>query len=188
MTQERKIIVNIATSADGYIARPDDNLDWLTSWPAPKGFYGLPKFARTVDAKILGPKTFDHSVKMGATFSGDDLHYVFSRRSAPASVPLGVQFVTGSIGSFVKRLRKQTGKNIWMMGGGEIIASFLDEGLIDEFIITVVPKFIGEGIHLIAPSHRHVPLRLRSAKSFPDGAVQLHYDVESQRAKRVNKN
>jgi len=64
-----------------------------------------------------------------------------------------------------------------MMGGGEIIASFLDEGAIDEFIISVVPTFIGEGIPLIAPRHREVPLRLLSVKRFPDGVVQLQYQV-----------
>src|SRR5215831_10803916 len=72
MTQKRKIIVHIATSADGYIARLDGNLDWLTSRPAPKGFYGLSKFAHSTDAKILGRKTFDLSVKMGASFSAND--------------------------------------------------------------------------------------------------------------------
>lgn len=178
---KRKIIVNIATSADGYVARTDGNLDWLTRRPAPKGFYGLQKFSRSIDAKILGRKTFDLSVKMGANFSADDVHYVFSRRPPPASVPAGVQFVNGSISAFAERLRKQAGKNIWMMGGGDIIGSFLDEDAIDEFIITVVPMFIGEGIPLIAPRHREVPLRLQSLQRFPDGVVQLHYDVQQPR-------
>jgi dihydrofolate reductase len=178
---KRKIIVNIATSADGYVARSDGNLDWLTRRPAPKGFYGLPKFSRSVDAKILGRKTFDLSVKMGASFSADEVHYVFSRRRPPTSVPAGVQFVTESIRAFAERLRKQAGKNIWMMGGGEIIGSFLDEDAIDEFIITIVPTFIGEGIPLIAPRHREVPLRLLSLQRFPDGVVQLHYGVQKPR-------
>ena len=174
---KRKIIVNIATSADGYIARTDGNLDWLTSRPTPRGFYGLPKFSRSVDAKILGRKTFDLSAKLGASFSANDVHYVFSRRPPPAPVPAGVQFVTEPIRAFADRLRKRAGKNIWMMGGGEIIASFLDEDAIDEFIISVVPTFIGEGIPLIAPRHREVPLRLLSVQQFPDGVVQLHYAV-----------
>jgi dihydrofolate reductase len=178
---KRKIIVNIATSADGHVARTNGNLDWLTRRPAPKGFYGLPKFSRSIDAKILGRKTFDQSVKMGATFSADNVHYVFSRRPPPASVPAGVQFVTESIRAFAERLHKQAGKNIWMMGGGEIIGSFLDENAIDEFIISVVPTFIGEGIPLIAPRHREVPLRLLSLRGFPDGVVQLHYDVQQAR-------
>src|SRR5215469_5864734 len=104
-------MVNIATSADGYIARTDGNLDWLTRRPAPKGYYGLQKFSHTIDAKILGRKTFDLSMKMGASFSVDDMHYVFSRRPAPKSVPVGVQFVAESITAFAERLRKQAGKN-----------------------------------------------------------------------------
>src|SRR5881275_2322094 len=80
----RKIIVNIATSADGYVARPDGNLDWLTERPAPQGFYGLPEFERSTDAKILGRKTFDRSLQMGARFSAGAVHYVFSRRRPPA--------------------------------------------------------------------------------------------------------
>ncbi len=174
---KRKIIVNIAMSADGFIARADGNLDWLTTRPAPKGFYGLPKFSRTVDAKILGRKTFDISVKMGANFGANDSHYVFSRRTRPATAPAGVEFVTESIRTFVERLRKQDGKNIWMMGGSEIIASFLDEDAIDEFIVSIVPVFIGEGVPLIAARHREVPLRLLSSQKFPDGVVQLHYRV-----------
>lgn len=177
----RKIIVNIATSADGYVARTDGNLDWLTRRPAPKGFYGLPKFSGSIDAKILGRKTFDLSLKMGASFSADNVHYVFSRRPPPASVPAGVQFVTESIGVFAERLQKEAGKNIWLMGGGAIIGSFLDQDAIDEFIITVVPTFIGEGIPLIAPKHRQVPLRLLSLQPFPDGVVQVHYGVQQRR-------
>jgi len=176
--RRRKIIVNIATSADGYVARLDGNLDWLTGRPAPKGFYGLPEFERSTDAKILGRKTFDWSLRMGAPFAGGAVHYVFSRQSPPASVPAGVNFVTESIRAFAGRLRTQAGKNVWMMGGGEIIGSFLDEAAIDEFIITVVPTFIGEGIPLLAPRHREVALRLLRVQEFPDGVVQVHYEVQ----------
>src|SRR5215510_3984981 len=124
---QRKIIVNIATSADGFVARLDGNLDWLTDRPAPKGFYGLPEFERSTDAKILGRKTFDRSLELGARFGGKTAHYVFSRKPAPASVPAGVQFVTERIRDFADRIRAQAGQNVWMMGGGDIIGSFLDE-------------------------------------------------------------
>ena len=175
---QRKIIVNIAASADGYVARPDGNLDWLTERPAPKGFYGLPEFERSTDAKILGRKTFDRSLQMGARFNTSAVHYVFSRRTPPPSVPASVQFVTESIRAFAKRLRTQAGKDVWMMGGAEIIGSFLDEAAIDEFIMTIVPIFIGEGIPLLAPRHREVALRLLGVQQFPDGVVQLHYNVQ----------
>ena len=177
MTQTRKIIVHIATSADGWIARRDGSLDWLTERPAPAGFYGLPDFARTVDAKILGRATFDHSLRMGAHFREDDRYYVFSRQPPLASLPAGVTFVSEPVEDFAKRLTSQTGGTIWLMGGAQIIAAFLDAGAIDAFVITVVPVLIGEGIPLIAPRHRTVPLQLRSATPFPDGVVQHHYDV-----------
>ena len=179
---KRKIIVHIATSADGYIARPDGDIEWLTNRPAPKGFYGMPAFERSIDTKLLGRKTFDLSLKMGARFGGKTRHFVFSRQPPPASVPPGVEFVTESVASFAKRLRQARGKHIWMMGGGEIIASFLDVGAIDELVISIVPVFIGDGIPLIARRHRRVPLSLRSVKPFPDGVVQVHYDVLRARA------
>jgi dihydrofolate reductase len=179
---QRRIIANLATSADGFVARPDGNIDWLNERPDPEGFYGLPEFERSTDAKILGRKTFDQSLAMGARHRADDVHYVFSRKPPPASAPAGVHFVTEPIGAFVERLRAQPGKNLWMMGGGEIIGAFLDEDAIDEFIISVVPVLIGEGIPLLAPRHRKVALRLIGAQPFPDGVVQLHYEVERSRA------
>ena len=177
VTKKRRIIVNIATSADGYIARPDGDIEWLTRRPPPKGFYGMGKFMQSIDTKLFGRKTYDVSLQMGAKFDSKTRNYVFSR-TLPASVPSGVEFIAGAIGPFAKRLRERKGKNIWMMGGGEIIASFLDEGAIDEFIISVIPTFIGDGIPLIAGRHRHVPLTPRSVQRFPDGAVQLHYGVQ----------
>ena len=172
--KSRKIIVNIAMSADGYIARPDGDIEWLTSRPAPKGFYGMGRFMQSVDSKLLGRKTYDLSLRMGAKF---DRHYVFSRQPPPAFVPPGVEFINGDIRSFAKRLKREKGKDIWLIGGGDLIASFLDESAIDEFIISIVPVFIGEGIPLIAPRHRQTPLDLHSVKRFSDGVVQVHYSV-----------
>ena len=179
MTNRRKVIVHIATSADGYIARPDGDLEWLTSRPAPKGFYGMNAFMRSIDTKLLGRKTYEVSLRMGAKFDSMSRHIVFSRRAPPADAPSGVEFVNGAIGSFVSRLRVQPGKDIWLMGGGELIASFLDEQAIDEFVISVAPVFIGDGIPLMAQRHRHVPLDLQSVERFEDGLVQLHYRVQS---------
>jgi dihydrofolate reductase len=178
MTKRRNVIVHISTSADGYIARPDGDLDWLTSRPKPEGFYGLSAFTRSIDTKVLGRKTYELSLRMGATVDAKSRKIVFSRHAPPANTPSGVEFVTGAIGPFVNRLREQPGKDIWLMGGGELIASFLDERAIDECVITVVPVFIGDGIPLIARRHRHVPLDLQSVERFADGVVQLRYRVQ----------
>lgn len=172
----RKIIAYIATSADGYIARPDGNVDWLNR-PMPKGGYGMNAFARSIDTILWGRKTYDFAAKMGGVGAyGKVKHYAFSRQ--PPSDPLpGVDFVSDSIPEFVGKLRAVRGKDIWMMGGAGIIASFLDAGGIDEFSIHVIPVMIGEGIPLVAPRHRDIPLELISARSFPDGVVHLNYNV-----------
>ena len=179
MTKRRSVIVHIATSADGYIARPDGDLEWLTSRPAPKDFYGMNEFMRSIDTTLLGRKTYEVSLRMGATFDSKSRHIVFSRHAPPADLPPGVEFVNGAIGPFLSRLRQQPGKDIWLMGGGELIASFLDEHAIDEFVISVVPVFIGDGIPLIARRRRHVPLDLQSVERFEDGLVQLRYRVRN---------
>jgi dihydrofolate reductase len=178
MTKRRNVIVHIATSADGYIARPDGDLEWLTSRPAPDGFYGMNAFMRSIDTKVLGRKTYEVSLRMGAKFDSQSRNIVFSRRAPPADAPSGVEFVNDAIGPFVSRLREHPGKNIWLMGGGELIASFLDEQAIDEFVISVAPVFIGDGIPLMARRHRHVPLDLHAIERFDDGLVQLHYRVQ----------
>ena len=178
MTKRRKVIVHIGTSADGYIARSDGDLEWLTSRPAPKGFYGMDAFMKSVDTKVLGRKTYEVSRRMGAQFDSKNRTIVFSRQSSPADAPPGVEFVSDAIGPFVSRLREQPGKDIWLMGGGGIIASFLDAQAIDEFVISMAPVFIGDGIPLIAPRHRHVLLELLNVERFDDGLVQLHYRVQ----------
>ena len=179
MTQHPNVIVHIGTSADGYIARPDGDLEWLTSRPKPAGFYGMSAFMKSIDTKVLGRKTYEHSLRMGARFDATKGRtIVFSRHASQADAPSGVEFVSGEIGPFVSRLREEPGKDIWLMGGGELIASFLDERAIDEFVVTVTPVFIGDGIPLIARRHRHVPLDLRSVERFEDGVVQLRYRVD----------
>ena len=173
----RKIIVYAGISADGFIARPDGDIDWLTSRPKPEGFYDIGKFTSSIDTKILGRKTYEKSLALGAKFDGKIKTYVFSARPAPATHPSGVEFVSEPIASFARTLRAADGKSIWMMGGGGIIASFLDAGAIDQLIVNVTPVLIGDGIPLMAPRHRHVPLKLISSRPFADGVVQLHYEV-----------
>jgi len=185
VAKKRKITVQIATSADGFIARKDGGIDWLDR-PVPKGEdYGMAAFYKSIDTILYGRKTYDLAVKFveeGIEIPQDDRvrNYVFSRRRSPKKILPGFEFVKEPIKKFTRRLRAQKGKNIWMMGGGGLIASFLDAGEIDEFVISVIPVFIGEGIPLIAPRRRTVSLKLLSTKKFSDGVVQLHYGVSSR--------
>ena len=172
----RKIIVYIATSADGFIARPDGSVDWLNR-PRTAGDYGMAAFRRSIDSIVLGRKTYEFGLQHGAPFSTKPKHYVFSRSPTGLVRAAGVEFVTEEPATFAKHLRAQPGKDIWMMGGAALIGSFLDQNEIDEFIIHVIPTMIGEGIPLLGPGRREVPLTLRSCEHFSDGVVRLHYLV-----------
>ena len=189
MKTRRKIIVYVAMSADGYIARPDGDVEWLNRRPRTVD-YGMRTFYATVDTILLGRKTYDLFLdwdkkkgRKGGMFDTKLANYVFSRKP-PKRVTPGIEFVAEPVKAFAQRLRGRPGKHIWMMGGGELIASFLDAGEIDEFDIHVIPTLIGEGIPLVAPRHRDVPLRLRSARKYPDGVVRLRYEV----ARQANRN
>lgn len=177
MKTGRKIIVYVSTSADGYIARLDGDFSWLDR-PRSAGGYGIYAFFRSIDTILWGRKTYDLAVSMGGVdpYGLNVKHYVFSHH-APVGQAAGVEFVTESVGAFAQRLRAFPGKDIWIMGGAGLIATFLDEGAIDEFIINVIPVFIGEGIPLIQPRHRLVRLTLLSSRRFSDGVVRLHYRV-----------
>ena len=135
-------------------------------------------FMKSIDMTVLGRKTYEVSLRMGAKFDSTSRSVVFSHHPRPANAPAGVEFTDEAIGVFVNRLRQSPGKDIWLMGGGDIIASFLDAQAIDEFVISVVPIFIGDGIPLIARRHLHVPLSLQSTERFEDGLVQLRYAVQ----------
>ena len=183
----RKIIVYIATSADGFIARKDGAVDWLDR-PQTAGDYGMGKFYKSIDTILWGRKTYDMMLrfqkegKRGPDMGGIK-NYAFSRRPPRKTAP-GFEFVKEPIKKFAQRLRSQKGKDIRMMGGAGLIASFLDVGEIDDFIIHVIPTFIGEGIPLVAPRHRNVPLKSISIKKFSDSVVRLHYEVIRDRAKK----
>ena len=179
MKRRRKIIVSVAMSTDGFIARPDGDVDWLDR-PGTKRDYGMGQFFKTIDTILWGRKTYDKGIEMGmksADFGPGVKHHLFSRRPRKSLLP-GFEWTRETVKVFAQRLRAQPGKDIWMMGGGGLIASFLDEGEIDGFIIHVIPILIGEGIPLIQPRHRSIPLKLLSSKAFPDGVVELNYRVK----------
>src|ERR1051326_7308966 len=182
MKSRRKIIVYIATSADGYIARPDGDVEWLNRMPG-NAEYGMKRFYSTIDRILWGRKTYDwllnYHKRRGKTkglFDTSVANYVFSRKP-PKRPAEGVGFVSQSVKTFARRLRAAPGRHIWMMGGGGLIASFLDAGEIDEFDIHVMPVFIGTGIPLMTPRRRDVLLRLRTSQKYPNGVVRLRYEL-----------
>ena len=182
MSTGRKVVCYIATSADGYIARPDGTFDWLTR---PRGEatgpadYGFDDFYKTIDTVIWGRTTWDQvqTFPDAADFGGDRTNYVFTTHPPRETKP-GVVYLNEPVKPFMERLRAQPGKDIWMMGGGKVIAAFLDAGEIDEFIVHVMPVYLGAGIPLIAPLQRDVEMDLIDTKTYGNAVVMLHYAVQ----------
>lgn len=178
MTRKRKFIVHVATSADGFLARADGSVDWLDS-PRLKGTYGMGAFYRTIDTCVMGRKTYEQAVKFGMAdgYAGKK-NYVLSRTLRKAASEK-VSVVNEDVGSFAECLLAETGKDIWLVGGAELIASFLEAGKVDEFVLNVIPHMIGSGIPLMSPRRCDLPLKLLGCRKFADGVVMLRYGVES---------
>jgi dihydrofolate reductase len=177
----RKIVLGLGISLDGYIARPDGAVDFLFM---PKDYSMAPFFA-TIDTAIMGRKTLDAGLKMsGGSFPSYGMAmYVFSH-SQPPGEREGWTFVNQSPAAFVAKLRRRRGKDIWLMGGGELARDFLKADLVDELYLGVVPVLLGEGIPLFPSGFPQRNFSLIENKTFSRGLIALKYKRVRARAKR----
>jgi dihydrofolate reductase len=168
----RKVILGLGISLDGYVARPDGSVDFLFM---PKD-YSMAPFFKTISAAIMGRKTYDVAVKMGAgSFDQQGMESYVMSRSLPVGVRNGAHFVKQSPAALVRRLRAKPGKDIWLMGGGEIARAFLKADLVDELYIGVVYVLIGEGIPLFPAGFPQREFELLENKSYSKGLIALKY-------------
>jgi len=177
----RKLVLGLGISLDGYIARPDGAVDFLFM---PKD-YSMGPFFATIDTAIMGRKTYDVALKMGGgSYSGSGMKsYVFSH-SQPPGERGGVTFVNESPKSFLKKLRKRSGKNMWLMGGGELARDFLKDDLVAELYIGIVPVLLGEGIPLFPSGFPQREFSLLENKTFSKGLIVLKYARTRKKTKR----
>lgn len=175
-TSVRKVIIYIATSLDGYIAKPNDDLSFLKLVEKEGEDYGYAEFTATIDTIIVGRKTYDWVLKeIGSTHydSGDRDVYVITRTERPK---VGrTTFYTGNLTGLIQQLKAGSGKHIYCDGGAEIINELLRNDLIDEFIISVIPVLVGSGTRLFQDDRPEQELELVDSNSFETGLVQLHY-------------
>jgi dihydrofolate reductase len=177
----RKIVLGLGMSLDGYIARPNGAIDFLFM---PKDYSMAPFFA-TIDTAIMGRKSFEAGVKLaGGTFNNFGLAtYVFSR-TQPAGEREGFSIVNQSPATFVKRLRGRPGRNIWLMGGGELARDFLKADLVDELSLGILPVLLGEGIPLFPSGFPQRNFALLENKTYSKGMIALRYQRVPSRTKR----
>lgn len=174
MATNRKIILYIAMSLDGFIAKSDGDISFLSQVEKDGEDYGYSSFTETVDTVILGRKTYEKVLSMGFDLPyGERNIYVLTRNPHPATEK--ITFYSGSLSELIASLKSQTGKHIYCDGGAEIVNLFLQENLLEELIISVIPVLLGDGIRLFGKSFPKQKLQLVNCSSFEKGLVQLHY-------------
>lgn len=169
----RKLILYIATSLDGYIAKHDDDLSFLSLVHKDGEDYGYSDFLSSIDTVIIGRRTYDWIVTQTNYPHEDIMTYIISRTKKQDSK--NKIFYNGNIKDLIYKLKSEAGSNIFCDGGSEIVNLLLKDDLIDEFIISVVPVLVGDGISLFRKGGAEFNLKLITTRTYDTGLVQLHY-------------
>jgi dihydrofolate reductase len=172
----RKLTFGGANSLDNYLARTDHAVDWLL-WSDEVSAI-MADYWKTIDTVLIGRKTYEVARRHGqgnGSYPGVK-NYVFSRTLEQAS-HAGVTIISGDAAEFVRDLKQQDGKDICLMGGGELARSLFEAGLIDEIGFNIHPVLLGSGIPLFHPMSRQINLELLECKVLKHGCVYVAYRV-----------
>ena len=174
MKSKRKVISYIATSLDGYIAAPNDDLSFLSIVQQEGEDYGYADFVKSVDTVILGRRTYDWVMTQVPEFPhADKDSYIITRTPRPGKGKLN--FYTGDLKELILKLKSEQGQNIFIDGGAEVVNELLKQKLIDEFIISVIPILIGNGTRLFKDGRPEQTLKLVDVRQFDTGLLQVRY-------------
>lgn len=175
----RNVVYAVGASLDQFIAREDGSVDWLSmEWE-----YDWTAFFKRIDVVLMGRRSWDRALEMGGNknpYPGVET-YVFSKTINDTGIP-GVKLVSGGLAEFVAELKAESGKDIWLCGGGDLAASFFDLGLIDEISVGITPVLLGRGIPLVSELNKDVALRLVSCEEYPhktdkNAMIELRYEI-----------
>jgi len=168
------ILLYIAASLDGYIATLDGGIEWLSSFEGSGEDYGYAEFYDSLDALVMGRKSYEQVLTFGEWPYPGKMSFVFTQRDL-GSEREDLRIVSGDPTEEMKQIAEQGFERVWLMGGAALIASFRQAHLIDEYIISTIPVLLGEGIPLFEPPGVEEQVTLVSAKEYPSGVVQTRY-------------
>ncbi len=169
------VIVYIATSLDGFIARKDDDISWLDPFTAGGEDYGYAEFIKNVGTAIMGARTWEQSLLHPERLLGGIKTFVITRRELPLPPATDAVLWHGTPADLVARIRKDSEKDIYVVGGGQVISQFIDEGLVDEIRLFIVPVLLKEGVPLFSRLQNEIHLRTAESVVYPGGIVKLRY-------------
>tara|TARA_R110002111_G_scaffold78363_2_gene124265 strand:+ start:1189 stop:1725 length:537 start_codon:yes stop_codon:yes gene_type:complete len=174
----RKLKLYIAISLNGKIAKSDGSIDWLEAIPNPEKIdHGYADFYKSIDTTIQGNTTYKQILSWGIDFPyADKNNYVFTRDKTLINTS-EVVFISDNHLDFVKQLKNQKGGDIWLIGGGQLNTLLLNEKLIDEIQVFVMPIVLTQGIDLFESLPKETKLTLIETKAYSTGAVEIKYKV-----------
>lgn len=170
----RKVLFGVANSLDNYIARPDGGVDWL-DWDDEVSAI-IAEFWKTIDTVVMGRKTYEIALRSGTSAYPGVRNIIFSRTLTQAPDP-NVEIVSADADGFIRDLRNQEGKDICVMGGGDLARSLFASELIDEVHLNIHPVLLGSGVPLFHGMNRHIDLALIECRPLKNGCVVLSYRV-----------
>ncbi len=165
----------VASSLDSYISRKDGSVDWLFM----DQDYGMRDFFAAVDVAVMGRKTYEKALELspqGVNFPGMKA-YVFSHL-LPKGQKEHVEVVSDDPESWLKSIRTSPGKDIWLVGGGEMVREFLQKRMVNEIGLSIHPRLLGDGVPLYAQPYPETKLELVRSKVYPNGLLQVFYRVK----------
>lgn len=173
-----RIKLYIACSLDGYIAREDGSIDWLTEYENnSETDYGYSEFYSSIGTVLMGRKTYEQVLGFGDWPYGEKKAYVLTRQTEPLRREKNVEFVSGDVGEFVRQLKEDTDEDIWLVGGSQLIKVFLEEGLVEDLIVFVVPIILGSGISLFDRIEKEIRLKTGRIERYDTGIVGIEYRI-----------
>ena len=175
----RKIKAYLAISMNGKISRADGRVDWLETVPNPdKLDYGYSKFYESIGTTIQGYNTYAQVMAWDIDFPyADKKNYVLTRKQGLALTE-HVEFIFENHIEFLRKLKKEDGKDIWLIGGGQVNTMLLNENLIDELIVHIMPIILPDGIELFELIPKETALKLVESSSYPTGVIGMKYEIE----------
>jgi dihydrofolate reductase len=183
-----KTVYYAAMSLDGFIAEPEEKLEWLTAFDGP-GYAGAtdgteaspieisyPAFMEGVGSLVMGSKTYEFLLNERWTYGGMPVWVMTSRDLPTIDGAVGLEFAAGPVGDrHEEMLAAAAGKDLWVVGGGDLASQYIDAGLLDLVRVTVVPVVLGAGLPLFK---RPVPpMKLLGSTAFDNGMIELSYEV-----------
>jgi dihydrofolate reductase len=176
-----EVIYYVASSLDGYIASVDGSVDWLSRFHVSDEDHGAGKLHASIDALLLGSRTYEFALSPGQWPASDKPSWVFTKRDLRILHP-SITLTSNSPVEVVEHLADRGIRKVWLMGGGKLAASFHSSRLISKYIISVFPVLLGSGVPFLAPhSCREDTLSLVTVKPFNSGIVQLTYERAEKR-------